>query len=1103
MTTVLVQIASGLGSCWASITANVRFIYFAVSWIIALIIALAVFAPGSAQAICGKECREARDFCKTWESTHPGQTCGRVRGAICSGSAWDKIKQVNWAWSACKLVEGSADHAAAQARCDAFEENWGGDCQVHSPLCNAGWIKLQAYGKFRACRKIEFTGTILDLYHAYMRKWEGLADHSIPAHLKPFISEQYGIDPDTVRWGRVPETDNSTCITDCNRINCDKDWVLDRIESGYDWHIHEDGGTTNLLFHELVHVEQCKREGGRDNYAMLWFSNLPLGIINALITGQKVKADNVHDLMPMEIEGDTKGTAVANNYVNGWWHTQAHCRIYRSDRKVVVWTSQDPHPRAFCDFKYDWQGARFLKEKIRELSFDWGNGTYHVGFGRPDENNGVWIGSMEVKNPIIDAAFGATVSGDVCPKPVSFNILVVTDEVREVRLRYKVGDKWSGWKKITSKALPTANVAQYEVTAQHFADPGKQKVFVEIGDYPRVLEQEIEVTCPPFAATKVDYSVRIAMGDLCPRRIDDLINFETNGPGTVRFGFRTKGQGDLYVEGGFVAPTERSGNRYVASFRRDWMQESETDMERRVETLGTGLIFSDWKPIRVECLEILDSAIFFDGPDEGTCTFKTDVRLRVNADMESDLPYRLDCADGQAREGTLAIRNTGPGSFIGVDTTAINVEKTDTQACALKADLGRGLQTLTFQGHSEACLDILDAGLYVDGPDQGPCPTELGLRMRFNARDIKPVGYGLKCSNGQHWTGKLRVKETSPGTFIGVTTKPLEIAESGQVACALRSFATGIPKVVALRGKTFQCADVARPGAGSDLTGDQRDPAASTKCVDALPPPDTKPVAYAQAQLARLGFDPGPIDGKMGPRTGEAIGAFQEIADMSVTGRVDTGLLQALQRYGQSWREGELLPECRDEPAQTRSEPLVEPVADPSAETETMEPGPVVSLCRNGAIRAGQCVCPAGWDRRRLSRFQFVCQPPLVRIICENGKVRAGECVCPAGWGLRKRAANRFSCVRPIVRITCEGGDVIGSKCVCPTGTTLRQRLANNFECVKPPRRPIVCQNGVVREGECYCPQTMNRRRLSANRFLCVCKPGLKRIRGQCIRPAG
>ena len=69
----------------------------------------------------------------------------------------------------------------------------------------------------------------------------------------------------------------------------------------------------------------------------------------------------------MEVEGNDKGWAVMDNYVRGWWHKEARCRIYRSDRKLVIYTSQDPHPRAFCDLRYNWQGARFLRDKIKEL----------------------------------------------------------------------------------------------------------------------------------------------------------------------------------------------------------------------------------------------------------------------------------------------------------------------------------------------------------------------------------------------------------------------------------------------------------------------------------------------------------------------------------------------------------------------------------------------------------------------------------------------------------------------------------------------------------------------------------------------------------------
>jgi localization factor PodJL len=54
------------------------------------------------------------------------------------------------------------------------------------------------------------------------------------------------------------------------------------------------------------------------------------------------------------------------------------------------------------------------------------------------------------------------------------------------------------------------------------------------------------------------------------------------------------------------------------------------------------------------------------------------------------------------------------------------------------------------------------------------------------------------------------------------------------------------------------------------------------------------PVAIAQAMLARLGYDPGPADGKMGERTRLAIQRFQKDRGLAETGSVDDALLRAL-----------------------------------------------------------------------------------------------------------------------------------------------------------------------------------------------------------------
>jgi Putative peptidoglycan binding domain len=52
--------------------------------------------------------------------------------------------------------------------------------------------------------------------------------------------------------------------------------------------------------------------------------------------------------------------------------------------------------------------------------------------------------------------------------------------------------------------------------------------------------------------------------------------------------------------------------------------------------------------------------------------------------------------------------------------------------------------------------------------------------------------------------------------------------------------------------------------------------------------------AQVQARLAREGYDPGPIDGVIGPQTRDAIAGFQSDHGLPVTGRIDNSLVNAL-----------------------------------------------------------------------------------------------------------------------------------------------------------------------------------------------------------------
>ena len=51
-----------------------------------------------------------------------------------------------------------------------------------------------------------------------------------------------------------------------------------------------------------------------------------------------------------------------------------------------------------------------------------------------------------------------------------------------------------------------------------------------------------------------------------------------------------------------------------------------------------------------------------------------------------------------------------------------------------------------------------------------------------------------------------------------------------------------------------------------------------------------------QTGLAELGYDPGPVDGKLGDQTRKAVRAFQKDRSLPVTGVVDLAVLRELRK---------------------------------------------------------------------------------------------------------------------------------------------------------------------------------------------------------------
>ncbi len=428
---------------------------------------------------------------------------------------------------------------------------------------------------------------------------------------------------------------------------------------------------------------------------------------------------------------------------------------------------------------------------------------------------------------------------NVCKKKITIETEFETNQAGTVVYRReRQGGSPSGWVSLKSKKVGSKFIAKKTET-QWVTDLDQMRR-VKVKDSPIVSAWEhYKVKCPPFKITDVSYSFRAEPGYKCPREITVLETYKANGPG--QFLRRRERQGGPPSEW-IKTDVKLQRTTYSATFQTKQNVGEISQTRRVVARSVTGKNrpakyfkkSSKWVKMQVKCLDIKQSAIIFDGKDTGTCKFKTKVKLRVNADMQADLPYQFDCADGQSKKGTFSIKKTGKNTFIGVDTVKLNVTKTGKQACALKADLGKGLKTLTFQGKDFTCKEVLDAAIYIDGPAKGKCPTDLPVRVRVNARDRHAVGFNLKCTTGENWNGKLKVKKTGPNTFIGVMTKKIKVKKSGKIACALRSTLTGKSKVIALRGKDYQCASRVIPTPpGKITTGDQ--PIKKVRCIGGKP----------------------------------------------------------------------------------------------------------------------------------------------------------------------------------------------------------------------------------------------------------------------------
>ena len=86
---------------------------------------------------------------------------------------------------------------------------------------------------------------------------------------------------------------------------------------------------------------------------------------------------------------------------------------------------------------------------------------------------------------------------------------------------------------------------------------------------------------------------------------------------------------------------------------------------------------------------------------------------------------------------------------------------------------------------------------------------------------------------------------------------------------------------------------VAQP-AQSNQTGAAQQRSAGELDMDAVPSLTPDGVRQVQQALQKRGYDPGPIDGILGPQTKEAVRKFQDFYGIKARGEIDNQTLYAL-----------------------------------------------------------------------------------------------------------------------------------------------------------------------------------------------------------------
>ncbi len=165
--------------------------------------------------------------------------------------------------------------------------------------------------------------------------------------------------------------------------------------------------------------------------------------------------------------------------------------------------------------------------------------------------------------------------------------------------------------------------------------------------------------------------------------------------------------------------------------------------------------------------------------------------------------------------------------------------------------------------------------------DEDELDAALSALLKTAQAEVLIVGK-LRIAGDETAVASYRAVKVADGTIIAASTpRPVPVPAHTDLASR--------PEAMRVEGMAeLDPGDLALPDGKFASTG--------------MPPtaPDSRTIESVQKDLRSLGYDPGPIDGRLGPRTISAIRAYQANSGARADGRITAGLVDSLRRSAEA-----------------------------------------------------------------------------------------------------------------------------------------------------------------------------------------------------------